>query len=126
MPLSIHYAFGNFIRDALNGKDIIISGSGTAMRSYMYIGDAIIWFCALLTDPKNKIFNVGSDYAISITELAELIGNKSGCKVLSLPKKTTEGNFVRSTYIPSLKKIQTYYPKLKIWTGLSDIIDRML
>ena len=126
MPLSIHYAFGNFIGDALNGKDIIVSGSGTALRSYMYVGDAIIWFCALLTDPKNKIFNVGSNYAISISELAELIGNKSGCKVLSQPKKTAEGNFIRSTYIPSLKKIETYYPKLKIWTGLSDIIDRML
>ena len=126
MPLSMHYAFGNFIGDALKRQDIVISGSGTALRSYMYIGDAILWFVALLTDPKNEIFNVGSDCEVSIRELANLIGAKSGCSVSLKRTKNNEGNFVRSAYVPCLKKIKKSYPDLKCWTGLPQIVDRML
>jgi nucleoside-diphosphate-sugar epimerase len=126
MPLSMHYAFGNFIGDAIKRQDIVISGSGTALRSYMYIGDAVLWFAALLTDPKNEIYNVGSDYEVSIRELAELVGAKSGCKVLSQPVEINEGNFVRSSYVPCLKKIKLAYPELRCWTGLPQIINRMI
>ena len=126
MPLSMHYAFGNFIGDAIKRQDIVMSGSGTALRSYMYIGDAILWFVALLTDPKNEIFNVGSDCAVSIRELAELVGAKSDCKVSSQPAEINEGNFVRSTYVPCLKKIKTFYPNLSCWTALPQIVERMI
>lgn len=123
MPLSLHYAFGNFIRNAMQNENIVVTGSGEALRSYMYVGDAIVWFFAMLSNPKNDIFNVGSDNGISIKHLAEIIAKKSNCKVFAKPIKRNEGNFVRSSYIPSLSKIKEYYPELDCWTRLNKIID---
>lgn len=126
MPLSLHYAFGNFIGNAMKHDDIVMTGLGTAIRSYMYIGDAMLWFIVLLTKPKNDVFNVGSDREISIRDLAELIGTQGNCRVLIQRAELSEGNFQRATYVPSLKKVQKAYPDLKCWTGVSDIVKRML
>ena len=126
MPLSLHYAFGNFINDAMNGRDIVMSGSGTELRSYMYIGDAVLWFLALLADPKNDTFNVGSDHAVSIRELANIVGAKGGCNVVAQLDTNHEGNFVRSKYVPCMDKSKEFYPYLECWTGLPQIVERML
>ena len=126
MPLSMHYAFGNFIGNAMNREDITMTGSGTAVRSYMYIGDAILWFIVLLTKPKNDVFNVGSDYKVTIKDLAELISLHSNLRVHSQYVDLNEGNFERTMYVPCLKKIRDAYPDLDCWTGPSDIVKRML
>ncbi|MDC3075651.1 hypothetical protein OA328_00065 [Paracoccaceae bacterium] len=54
MPLSLHYAFGNFIENAMKNEGIIMTGSGTAMRSFMYVGDTMLWFMTQLTKIKKK------------------------------------------------------------------------
>ena len=125
MPLSMHYAFGNFIGNAMKREDIILTGTGTAIRSYMYIGDAILWFIVLLTKPKNDVFNVGSDSGISVRDLAELIGKQSSSRVKSRSIDVSEGNFERTMYVPCLKKVRAAYPDLDCWIGVADIVNRM-
>lgn len=126
MPLELHYAFGNFINDALNSRSITIHGDGTATRSYMYIGDAIEWFLTLLAKPKNEIINVGSDQMVTIKEIAEVIADKANTNALMLDVSDDEGNFSRSVYVPDLEKIQRLYPELQISTDWETIIERML
>ncbi len=126
MPLDLHYAFGNFIRCAKSQTDIILNSDGSAVRSYLYIGDAIVWLSCLLCEPKNTIVNVGSDEPISILELAKLIANKSGVAVKSSPDLKVEGNFVRPTYLPSLGKLFDLYPHLQVWTSVDQLVDCML
>lgn len=71
---NIHFAIGNFIRDCLNGLPINIKGDGTPFRSYLYADDMVEWFFSLLFKGKcGTAYNVGSDEALSIAELAKKI-----------------------------------------------------
>jgi len=105
LPLDIHFAIGNFIRDAINSKPIIIKGDGTPYRSYLYAADLTIWLWTILLRGKScHPYNVGSDEEITIKQLAytvvESIDFKVEVKVLdsSKPGKDPE------RYVPNIHR----------------------
>jgi nucleoside-diphosphate-sugar epimerase len=108
IPMNLHYAIGNFIQNAAEGKPILIKGDGTAIRSYMYMGDLIWWLLKLLLDGKSgEAYNVGSDQPISIFELANNVNQifKSNSKIIIQGKSTySVGLPVRNLYVPSVDK----------------------
>ena len=127
LPLDIHYAIGNFVRDAMYHDKIVVKGTGQDLRSYLYMGDACVWLLNLLTQADNEIYNVGSSTAISILETAnkvrDIISPKKEIEILG--KFESVGNFGRNIYIPNNKLITNKY-KLREWTTLSDGIKRMV
>lgn len=122
LPLDIHYAVGNFIRDALWEKEIVVKGDGRAVRSYMAVADLLVWLLVMLTRaPSGAVYNVGSDRAISILELATLVRD------LLAPGKPVRvlgaqhGNAVRSVYVPDIARACTELG-VDVWTSLDDAI----
>jgi dTDP-glucose 4,6-dehydratase len=91
LALDAHFAAGNFIRDVLQRKDIIITGDGTARRSYMYAVDMVTWLWAILVRGKaGSAYNVGAEQEVSTRDLAEAIVRVAGeeqaeIKVLDQP-----------------------------------------
>ncbi|MBC5763632.1 NAD-dependent epimerase/dehydratase family protein [Ramlibacter albus] len=76
LPLDVHYAAGNFIRDALTADAIRIGGDGRSVRSYMDQRDLAHWLLTLLEKGRaGRAYNVGSGRAVTIAELAQAIVN---------------------------------------------------
>jgi dTDP-glucose 4,6-dehydratase len=105
LPLNVHFAIGNFIRDALQAEVITVQGDGSPLRSYMDQRDLAHWLLALLTRGRaGQAYNVGSDHAISIRDLAhsvrDLLAPHKLVRVLGEPNPAA----ARNRYIPSIAK----------------------
>lgn len=106
LPLDGHFAIGNFVRDALFGKQITVQGNGTPMRSYLYGADLAVWLLHLLIKGQaGESYNVGSDEALSIKDLALRVRD------ILAPGKTVHvlqsvGNepLVRQHYVPAITR----------------------
>ena len=73
LPLDAHFAAGNFLRDALAGRPIHIASDGSSVRSYLYAADlTVALWTMLFRAPSMRAYNIGSEEAITIRELAEL------------------------------------------------------
>ena len=101
----IHFAIGNFIQNCLDGNSIVINGDGTPLRSYLYADDLVEWLFAILERGENgRPYNVGSDCAVSIRELAEIVRNALGSKSEIIVKGTPKADEKPSVYVPSIER----------------------
>jgi dTDP-glucose 4,6-dehydratase len=110
--LDEHFAVGNFLRDGLEGNQIVVNGNPSTMRSYMYPTDLTIWILSALLKPKYLNVNIGSEIPISMLNLANLISDmtsKKGVNILGDDK-------VASNYVPSTSCFRQNY-------GVSEQID---
>lgn len=82
LPLDTHFAIGNFINNVLHNKNIAILGDGTPYRSYQYAADLVVWLLTILCFGENNVpYNVGSDEAFSLKEIAAKVAVFSGMQV---------------------------------------------
>lgn len=109
IPLESNFAAGNFIRDALKEGPIIIKGDGTAVRSYMYMSDLMVWLWTILFKGESCYpYNVGSEKEITIKELAykvaEVYKKLTGKSIDVIIEKTPDPLKSVDRYIPSTKR----------------------
>ncbi len=105
LSLDIHFAAGNFIRDALAGRTIRVEGAGTAVRSYLYAADLTTWLWAmLLRAAPGSTYNVGSEEDVSIADLAARTATLLGGNFEILGRPDPGWNPGR--YVPATKTIR--------------------
>jgi dTDP-glucose 4,6-dehydratase len=84
MPFDKHFAIGNFIADAVHGHPIRVTSDGRPQRSYLYMTDLIRALLVILSRGAiGTAYNVGSDVAITIEQLANCVDRVvGGCGVV--------------------------------------------
>ena len=125
-PLDINYAVGNFVRDGLAGGPIYVSGDGTPFRSYLYAADLAIWLWTILfRGTPGEAYNVGSEDAITIRDLADEVSASfpNSLKVV-IAKSPVPGKPVER-YVPSVKKAREKL-KLDSWIKLGEALHRTI
>ena len=105
LPKDGHYAYGNFLNQAIQGKDIEVKTKHLVIRSYMHSDNLVesLIKIANQASPKCPVYNVGSDEEISIVDLANNIANQYNVKVV---KPLQIDSKIIDRYVPNIDKLK--------------------
>jgi UDP-glucose 4-epimerase len=120
-----------FVDQALRGRSITVYGDGSQVRTFTWVGDAVEATIRLMETRKAEggVFNVGSDEAVTIRELAERVRRMVDptIKIVYVPYEQAYGpGFEDIRYrvpdITRLRDIVGYSPTV----GLDEILQRVV
>ncbi len=86
-------AFAEFLRNVINGEDIVLQTDGSTERTYTYVSDAVGAMLLALTKGSEHIYNIANtDNLISTRELAKLIAGLDPGRKVSVKFANGEGS----------------------------------
>jgi dTDP-glucose 4,6-dehydratase len=105
LALDKNFAVGNFIQNVLQGDPIRVKGDGTPYRSYLYAADLAVWLWTILVRGQSaRSYNVGSDSALTIRELADTVARATGERTrIEIAEEPAPGALALR-YVPSIDR----------------------
>lgn len=126
LPLTTHFAIGNFINNARQQNPIHILGDGSPYRSYLYAADLMVWLWMILCQGETgRAYNVGSEEAVNLADLARLVAQSAQIELPVLIAKTPALDVLPVRYVPQTQRAQQEL-QLKQCVSLEDSIQRTL
>lgn len=113
-------AHAQFLKNALDGEDIVLKSKGSQRRTYCYVIDAVMGLLTVLfKGEKGEIYNVTNDKSITtISEVANIIADYVGKKVIyDIPDEIEKKGFSK----PQNCILNTNKLKKLGWNGRYDI-----
>ena len=124
LPRDQHFAISNFVDDVINKRPIAVKATHQVYRSYMYADDLVEWLMTIVdkASPKCPIYNVGSNQAVLVSDLAKLLADTYHVQA-DIPL-IADSKIDR--YIPSIKKAEKelgLYVKFELYESIQEIIN---
>ena len=113
--------FGVFLAQKLANKPLTIVGSGNQTRDFIHVSDLVRAIIkAALSKKIGEIYNIGAGKETKVNKIAKLIGGKR----IHIPKRPGEPD--RSfADISKIKKDLNWKPKIKIETGVKNLLNNI-
>ena len=118
-------AAAQFIAQAAGGHTITVEGDGLALRSYQYAADMAAWLLTLLAlGQPRRAYNVGSEEAIGMADLARKVSDRAGGGPVHVLGRRAPGR-AGTRYIPDTVRARDELG-LRNRVSLDDAIERTL
>lgn len=121
----------NFVRQALDNKEITVYGDGSQSRCFTHVSDVVGALMKLIDHPQatGEVYNIGSDQEVTILQLAERVRalTESDSAITFLPyDKAYEAGFEDMLRrVPDISKVRDlvgYHPTFSLDEILKDVI----
>lgn len=116
----------NFIEKALNGEDLVITGTGRESRDFTFVEDLIDLMIAAALSPskEGEIFNGGTGFRTEILNMAEIIKEVTGSNSNIIFKPARNWDKVKDRVSDTSRSASElgYAPAVKIREGLEKTI----
>lgn len=117
-------AVPTFLRQALTGEDLTVTGDGSQTRSICHVDDTVRGVVALALADHPGPVNIGSPYEVSMAGLARLIieltGSPSRVRFIDLPEDDPR---VRRPDTALAEKVLGWRPRISLEEGLRDTME---
>jgi dTDP-glucose 4,6-dehydratase len=117
-------AIPTFLRQALTGEDLTVTGDGSQTRSICHVDDTVRGILALALSGHPGPVNIGSPYEISMADLAELVieltGSPSGIRFIGRPEDDPR---VRRPDTGLAEDVLGWRPRITVEEGLRSTIE---
>jgi UDP-glucose 4-epimerase len=120
---------GLWIREALQGGELVVYGDGSQRRDYSYVDDVVRALCLAATVPAavGEVFNVGGGGTLGLRETADLVVRLAGAgTVRFVPFPEDRQAIDIGDYYADDTKLRTtlgWHPLVDIETGLAATIE---
>ena len=118
-------AIPNFVRQALAGEPVTVSGDGEQTRSICYVDDLVAAILAMLLETHDPgPVNIGNPHEISMRDLAQWIIELAGSSsTLEFIERPTDDPTVRRPDTTKAQRLLGWSPQVPVETGLKSTIE---